>query len=923
MLSMTSITSQYKDLNDFLIKHSSSKNEIKIKPTHTRIASTQLNVYGGSYAIEKEELDTFHSLYYEHIFVKGRKEYLTEVQIENGPILVDFDFRYSYDVTQRLHTNDHISDIIQIYLEEIKGMLNLTPDTSFPIFVMEKPNINRVEENEITKDGIHMIIGIQMNHTLQTMLRDRVISQIADCIDLPLTNTWDKVLDDGISKGHTNWQLYGSQKPGHEAYKLTYHLIAKYNETWRTTSKRLNDFDLNTFKMLSAQYDKHVQFEMSDSIKEEYEKLLEKKPKKKASGNNKIKINIVCDDDITENNIDLSNITTFEMLKKANDAIMNGLKPTEFYIKELHEYTQILPLKYYQPGSHLLNRKVAFALKHTDERLFLSWAMLRSKADDFDYATIPNLYEQWKKFSRKENGITRNSIMYWARQDAFQEFENVKLKSIDYLVEESIFESGEWDHARVLYGMYSGKFVCTSIKDKRWQMFTNHRWEEDEGQILRSYISTELYNLYAEKMSECLQQCQMHDQQSEHHEKIQKKIKKISEICVKLKRTNDKNNIMREACELFYDKDFKKNADSNPYLMCFTNGVYDFKTKEFREGRHDDYITKTTGIPYIRPEEHDPKIVEEINEFMRKLFPEEELCNYMWDHLASTLIGLKKEQIFTIYLGSGSNGKSILIELMTQCLGEYKGVVPVNLLTDKRSTIGNASPEIMALKAIRYGVGQELSTGSTMNEGIVKEITGGDPMMGRDLWTKSEIFNPQLSLVLCTNTLFDIKSNDDGTWRRMKVVNFKSKFISEGEIHTDDTKYVFPKDKGLKEKLPLWASTFMSMLIEIAIVTDGELKDCPQVIEASNNYRQSQDAISSFINDKIAVAENKSGLSQTSLSCAFKDWFQMNFGGRKAPKLSELVDVLVKKYGSKNGKTKKWHNIKIIEEEFTEDVEDL
>jgi phage/plasmid-associated DNA primase len=186
-----------------------------------------------------------------------------------------------------------------------------------------------------------------------------------------------------------------------------------------------------------------------------------------------------------------------------------------------------------------------------------------------------------------------------------------------------------------------------------------------------------------------------------------------------------------------------------------------------------------------------------------------------------------------------------------------------------------------------------------------------------------KIFNPQLSLVLCTNTLFDIKSNDDGTWRRMKVVNFKSKFISEGEMHTDDTKYVFPKDKGLKEKLPLWASTFMSMLIEIAIVTDGELKDCPQVIEASNNYRQSQDAISSFINDKIAVAENKSGLSQTSLSCAFKDWFQMNFGGRKAPKLSELVDVLVKKYGSKNGKTKKWHNIKIIEEEFTEDVEDL
>jgi P4 family phage/plasmid primase-like protien len=915
MLQMAT-SSQYKDLNEFLIQHNASKN--KTKATHTRIGSEKFGVYGGSYTILPEELPVFHQLYYEHIFVKNRKEYLTEAQQESGPILIDFDFRYAYDVTERQHSKEHVIDIIQLYLEEIKNLVNIQPNISFPIFVMEKPNVNRIRDDDITKDGIHIIIGLQMDHILQTILRSKILTVIQDVIELPLKNDWDKVLDDGISQGHTNWQLYGSQKPGHEAYRVTYSMTAELSgDDWIV---KMTKFDLtaNTFQLLSAQYDKYTKFEISESIKQEYETMIASKNNKKKTIKKKTNCIVV---GITEESdeLQLSDINNKETLQKAIDAIMATLKTNEKYIKEIHEYTQILPPKYYEPGSHLNNRKVAFALKHVDERLFLTWVMLRSKASDFDFDTIPNLYEEWKKFTRKSNGVTERSIMYWAKQEAFEEYEKVKSTTIDHYIEETIFEAGDWDYAMVLYHMFKDKYVCTSIQHKKWFMFNGHRWEKDEGQQLRMAISKDLYELYSEKQTQCLQQCQQYDQQSEQHERIQRKIKKISDICIKLKKTTDKNNIMREAMEIFYDKEFSKNADSNPYLMCFTNGVYDFKTKEFRQGYPQDYITKSTGIPYIKPENFDQTIVADINNFMSKLFPEHDLLNYMWQHLASTLIGVKKEQIFTIYLGSGSNGKSMLIDLMTQCLGEYKGTVPVNLLTDKRNSIGSASPEIMALKALRLGVGQELSVGSKMNEGIVKEITGGDPLLGRALYSDSEIFTPQLSLVVCTNTLFDINSNDDGTWRRMKVVKFMAKFISEGETHTDDTKYVFPKDKGLKDKLPIWASTFISMLIEIAKQTDGELKDCPQVIEASNNYRQSQDAITAFINDKIVIMENTYGLSQTSLSCAFKDWYTMQFGNRKAPKLSELTDAIVKRYGSKNVKSNKWHNIKIREDDYVPD----
>ena len=222
MNTMTSQQQYYSDLNDFMTKHVSQGGGTPI--THTRIGSKELNIYGGSWCIPKEELHIFHRLYYEHIFVKGRKEYLTEKQLEEGgPILVDFDFRYDYDVTTRQHNVGHIQDIILMYLDELKKFFIFEGGKKFPIFVMEKPNVNRVAEKNITKDGIHMIIGIQMDHIMQMMLRERILKKIGEIFDgVPLRNDWDAVLDEGISKGVTNWQMYGSQKQGNECYKVSY-----------------------------------------------------------------------------------------------------------------------------------------------------------------------------------------------------------------------------------------------------------------------------------------------------------------------------------------------------------------------------------------------------------------------------------------------------------------------------------------------------------------------------------------------------------------------------------------------------------------------------------------------------------------------------------------------------------------------------
>ena len=91
-------------------------------------------------------------------------EYLTEKQlIDDGPLLVDLDFRYDYEIDCRQHDLDKITDILNIYLEQLKQFFTFDETKPFMVYVMEKPNINKLHEDKLVKDGIHICFGIQMN----------------------------------------------------------------------------------------------------------------------------------------------------------------------------------------------------------------------------------------------------------------------------------------------------------------------------------------------------------------------------------------------------------------------------------------------------------------------------------------------------------------------------------------------------------------------------------------------------------------------------------------------------------------------------------------------------------------------------------------------------------------------------------------
>lgn len=882
--------------------------------THTRIGDNALSIKGGVYTISN--LTEFYSKYIKHVFEDGKFEFLTEKQhIDAGPLLVDFDFRYNTSIEEKQHTMDHITNMIDLYFQEISNMLSIPRTTTIPVFIFEKEDVNMLDE--ITKDGIHMIIGIHMDRTLQIMLRSKILVGLKEIWnDLPLQNTWEEVLDEGITRGTTNWQLYGSRKPGNQPYVFnSYYELELVEDEWCLNIKDVKKFDLKMrYPELTAQYLRHQQFEMSESIKDEYEQF--KSLKKNTSRKGKLKI-------VDRNKTtDIREVTTKEELDELVEQYVTNIDIKDYFIKETHLYTMCLSENYSNPYDKWI--RVGWALKNTHESMFITWIAFSAQSAKFDFDKISDFYEMWCRFDRSNNdGLTKRSIIYWAKNDNPQAYQSIREETIDYFVEKTIENDTDFDFAQVLFHMYKDDFTCVSIKRDIWYIYTNHRWEENEGGTnLRMAISKELHNIYFTKINELSQYMSSGalDSSTDKYAALQLKFKKIAKICNDLKRRGVKDNIMREAKEIFYDSEFVDKIDANPKLLCFNNGVMDFNTQEFRKGKPDDYLAKSTKINYIKLDYNKHKqYIDEINDFMNKLFPEPELRNYMWEHLASTLIGENNDQTFNIYNGNGSNGKSKLVELMSACLGDYKATVPITLITAKRNSIGSTSSEVVQLKGTRYAVMQEPSKGDRINEGIMKEITGGDPLQGRALFKDSITFIPQFKLVVCTNTLLDVNSNDEGTWRRICVCEFKSKFCSKDDFD-NEREHQYEIDKKLGEKFVNWCPIFISMLVEKAFQTKGLVKICSAVKSSSSNYRNTQDYYSEFVADKVKKSPG-SKIKETSLYEVFKNWFQLHHG-KNVPKGRDLFEYMNKQFGKKQRGI--WNNVSIIYDDFdpTLDEED-
>jgi len=925
------------------------------EPTHTRIT-------GGSYHFPDNILLDMMRLYWQEVVNKGRVETLTEKQREGGPLLVDLDFKFAWspavEPIQRQYTKQHVDTIVKRLTGVVYEMLDTTD--GFDVYVMEKPEPVLDKEGTVLKDGLHLLVNVASSVAMQTYVRERCMDLLPDALsDLALVNEWEHVLDASIARGTTNWQMYGSRKPDKKPYVLTQHIKVVSPEEFQVIPVAGGGApSWEQFQTLSARVVERPVWDASLVFNQWQMKRDAELAVRGGTTARKHPLSMASDL-LNKSSSKKSQMPMETMMAVTNkeewSAVMQEwLDTASMEWKLLHEFVMALPSSYYELGKGTREKWIAtcWALRNTSYGLLPIWIDFSAQATGFQWSYLGSLVEEWERdFGQgASGGLTKRSIMYWCKQESPEAYHEINKRDVDAFIEQCAMNPTHEDLAQILFKLYRNDFVCT--KGNVWYEFSGHRWRiSDNGYGLRKML-TALRDIYKEKQMRMLELSRANQQAiadsgpppiaiatpvglphavaidnslgatNQVAEQCAALKKKYLDISTKLGDTNMKTNIMKEASQLFYDADFVGKLDERTGLLCFDNGVVDFEAGLFRAGRPDDYLSMCTHIDYLpfNPDwqpltgwfwdtaKHQP-IVDDVHRFMSEIYPDAELREYMWQHLASALTGTEN-QTFHTYIGKGSNGKSVLTKLMADILGDYKRDVPLSLITEKRQKVGGLAPEIAELKGVRYAVMQESSKGDVVNEGVLKQLTSGtDTIQGRGLYNPMPTrFVPQFKLVMCTNELLDIRSMDGGTWRRMRVVSHVSRFVDNPDASKSEFKKL--SETEIKNRMtPLWKKMFVSLLVDKALQTKGIVKDCRMVMEASEAYKARQDLIGTFVTEELMEEEGAS-VKKEKLSTHFKSWWERTQNG-KCSKKDELWSYLDGKYGKYDNK-KGWRGIRIV-----------
>lgn len=752
--------SRKQTFSEFMNSHNAKGTNLPL--THTRMTA-------GSYSIPNEELQLFHELYYDWIFVKGGCEHLTEYQIKpNYKMVVDLDFRYSYDVDTRQHTRENIDDFVNNYLEEFKKYFIFNKDVKFNIWVCEKPNVNRVADKNITKDGIHLVFDLSVPYLIQLKIRETLVTRFekGNDLDLPLTNSWDSVFDKGLSAGSTNWTLLGSQKPANEAYQVTQHFKVTYDENdgefmilnCNPSQKHIN-VDFQTFQQLSVQT-KGVELEL---INPDDALPIEKKMKR----NSPSPTSVTQLDNMEQQQPKTVHQKLAE-IKNVNDC--DKREKLTFFIKNgFHKCSK----------SHETIVKIGYALANefgeNGRELFL---ILAEQHTSHNWSNIKDEYDKkYDSFLKMNNGNCSIGTIYWI----FKTFDpklyskvskdfNFNHYKVDMIYNFLLNTGATADYFKNLYG----DFICSS--NGIVYIYNGIRWKkcDDKNSELVRFIDKVFYKdliEYGNNRMTLTTKLLLEAETKEETDLINQKIKDISfylsKVALNMRNSGLRKSYIADIIDFSTDHNLK--FDANRFLFAFDNKIYDLENNCFVEPEPSQYISKSCGYDY--DDNYDKDRITDLQKVIDSVFPDKSIKEYYLTYLATGLSGIHMEE-FMIATGVGGNGKSMINGLMMNTIGEYGYEIPSIVLT--KEIKDGPNPELAGLNNIRFALTSEPDIKKKFCCSVIKAVTGNDTLAVR-LLQSNKVGIDLLCSILCeANDVPDFDEINQAVNRRVRAAVFET-----------------------------------------------------------------------------------------------------------------------------------------------------
>lgn len=742
--------------------------------THTRLKDVELGIKGGAYLIPDSELEEFYKKYYNHAFVEGKQEYLTEIQLHDaGPILVDFDFKYDFSVEERQHTKDHVVDMVLLYMNTLKTFLKIDAVVNIPVFVFEKTTVNC--KTDMTKDGIHMIIGIHMERKQQMYLRSQVLLELPKVWgDLPVKNSWEDIIDNSITTGKTGWQLYNSRKPGCKCYLLKYHFILKFNKSleWECSEMNASEFNFEQdFKLLTARYRGHQSFQLLEEYKQKIEEMFKTK-------------SIVLPTAASRSASQVGHMSQQETDFNEEEciAVIARLNP-----ERAREYSE------WKNGflAIMNNREMSSGMK---ERLVHQFSALCP--DKYKDDEVAKAIDAWRESMYRDDGLHFATVRMWANQDSPIIPKGVCLLEIKtdegntpspaiLLDRTRLSESPMADQYTLaqmaeIMGVELSKFIKYSCD--AWFVFDSKTclWTKTKDfpvyMVARFWENVCYYNI--SKITSAITMTDDDDQRKILIGNIRYLRNHIGEF------SSPSANAFIKQCfkSILIDSSFIEKLDMQLGKLVFKDGILDMKTRIFRKGIfYNDFVTNTMDLiynDYIKVPKNDidktRTILLEINCNNLAHF------NYQMETLGFSLLGYAYlEDVFFAMVGkTASNGKSTVFETLTAKMPLYCEKLNTKTFEeDNRDT----HKMIGACRGKRIVWVNELNKKKLQNTELIKDFADGTFIKNKVLYGTEEKI-PIVSKLFFVGNGEPKFVTDKGMERRYNYVNFAAKFHEPEEF---------------------------------------------------------------------------------------------------------------------------------------------
>lgn len=838
-------------------------NKYRIKDgvfTHTSI------IPAGKYNIPDLELDNFYNLY--DIEIKnGKILYLTEVPLkEYGPIKLDIDFKVDISLINEnvgknhIYTLKTIHNLIKIYIDELLKIATIETDKL--IYVISEKSQMCIRGN-IGKDGFHILFPYLVSeYSVQHFIRDILIikfNEIFNDLSAVCINSPKDIIDISVIS-RNNWCMNGSKsKEDGQVYKITEIAQFRINDIGesRPFIKKIfgeNDFK-NIYRMLSINHP--IKRNINVKIIEEQKKYIEEQKK----NNNK------------EKKIEKEKIVEKEEILRLSD------NNNQLTIKDKLQLIELLIncLSVERATSYSTWIEVCWCLRSINKNLFIEFIKFSRKCPEkFNEAECECVWER----SRPDGRFTIASLHYWAKLDNPELYSNIMQLHIQNKMDK--LDKNHVDIAEIVYEIYKHNFmfVCTDTNRRGgvWYEFIGHQWIcQPDGINLRAAIKEDIYSRYIALNAAMLERARECVESEVDKNYFVKKAEAAMGIAKSLRNTPFINNVVLECQFMFRDLSFEAKLNSNNNLIGLGNGVYDLEGGTFRAGRPDDFISMNTMIDWI-PIANQREKCEEVLRFFKDIIPNEKIREYLLKVTASCLDGFNRDEKFYILTGNGRNGKSKVIQLLQEVLGQYSVSLPIALITQKRASSGQASPEVVKMAKKRLAIFKEPDniTDSVLNMGMIKDLTGNDSISCRKLYSNDDEFRVSSKIILMCNQLPEIASDDDGTWDRIRVINFPVHFTHK--VINENDRLI---DESIGQKIMGWKEPFLAILIRYYKKYRQEgLVEPPNVCEATMKYRERNNIFLQFVKENIKYmpeGSKKIELNVNILYTTFIGWCESEF----------------------------------------------